>query len=218
MIEDATGYRNKDQVLFDLAKAFPFSPEALEANRQGRLSKDQFKKYISRCWRPAAIAAVCALAPLLFWTGLTASKQQVSFDEALGIFFSSLVHIGQMTAAHGKFGAFVTLASTLGLLGFAAYTASRIPLALYFDLLERKVISKEGRLVTREENILRGNGRYPIERYYFGMKSHYYAVNQASIQAIEDGSVYRIYLLPRSDVLVSLEPMLTGVEAARIAS
>ena len=218
MIEDAAGYRSKDQVLLDLGKAFPFSPEALEANRQGQLSMEQFKRLITRCWRPAAIAAVCALAPLLFWTGLTASKQQVSFDDALGIFLSSLVHIGQMTAAHGKFGAFITLGSTLGLLGFAAYTASRIPLALYFDLLDRKVISKEGRLVTREENILRGNGRDPIERYYFGMKSHYYLVNQASIQAIENGSIYRIYLLPRSDVLVSLEPMLTGLESARMAS
>jgi hypothetical protein len=218
MIEDAIGYRNKDQVLFDLAKAFPFSPESLEANRQGQLSMEQFKKLISRCWRPAAIAAVCALAPLLFWTGRTASKQQVSFGDALGIFLSSLVHIGQMTAAHGKFGAFVTLVSTLGLLVYAAYTASRIPMALYFDLLDRKVISKEGRLVTREENILRGNGRDPIERYYFGMKSHYYEVNLGSFRAIENGSVYLIYLLPRSDVLVSLEPKLTGLEAARLAS
>ena len=44
MIEDATTFRSKEKVLGDLSKALQFSPESLEANRKGELSKEQAKK------------------------------------------------------------------------------------------------------------------------------------------------------------------------------
>lgn len=206
MIEEATGYRSKEQVLGDLAKAFPFTPNALEANRQGKLAKEQFKQFIGRCARPAIMAAVCALAPILFWTGITAGKQQVSFDAALPIFLGNLLNVGELVASQGKWGAFATLGTTVAFLGLAAFLASRVSLLLYFDLLERRVVMKKGRVIAREEQTLRQNGRDPIEEYYFSFRTERYAVNLASYRALENGSIYLLYLLPRSNVLVSLEP------------
>lgn len=209
MIEDAVGYRSKEQVLIDLANAFPFSPEALEANRAGKLAKDQFKKYIGSCTRPATMAAVSALAPILFWTGIIATKEQVSFVAAFPMFLGHLIQISEFAATYGKWGAFCTIASTLLFFGLAAFLASRVSLPLYFDLLDRSVVSEEGRLVAREEQLMRENGRDPVEKYYFGLKGRYYPVNLASYRALESGSIYILYLLPRSGQLVSLEPKIT---------
>ncbi|HYL72986.1 MAG TPA: hypothetical protein VEU96_02220 [Bryobacteraceae bacterium] len=206
---EASGFRSKEQVLIDLAQAFPFSPEALEANRQGKLAKEQFKKYIGRCSRPATMAVVCFLAPLVFWTAITAGKLQVSFDEAFPVFLSNLVHVSQLAASQGKWGAFVTLTTTIVFLGLAFFMASRISIPLYFDLLDRKVTTQEARLIAHEDQVLRENGRDPIEKYYFGVKGRYYEVNLGSYRALESGSVYLLYLLPRSDLLVSLEPKIS---------
>jgi hypothetical protein len=209
MTNEATGYRSKDQVLFDLAKALAFSPESLQANRQGRLSADQFKKFMGRCTRPAAMAAAWAVAPFLIWTGMTAARQQVSFGAGFVIFLGNLMHLSDFVAAQGKFSALATVGSTLVCLGLAAYTASRLSMPLYLDAMARQVIAKEGRLLGREEQLLRANGRDPIERYYFSMKTDTYEVNLAAYRAIESGSVYLVYLLPRSGLLVSLEPKIT---------
>lgn len=207
---DTTGYRSKEQVLFDLSKAYPFSPEALEANRQGRLGADQFKLYISRCARPAVMAFVGFLAPILFWSGMTAARQHVSWPDAFPIFFNSLIHLSETMSTQGKISTLVTLVSTLASIGFAFYMVSRVSVPLYFDLLERRVTAKEGRVVGREEQLMRDNGRDPIERYFYNIKTQQYEVGLAAFRALESGSVYILYLLPRSDVLVSLEPKVTG--------
>ena len=210
MIEDVSTYRSKEQVLFDLSKAMHFSPDSLELNRHGKLSADQFKHYIRQCVRSAVTIAACFLAPFLMWTSMTAARQQVSFDEAFRIFLRQLVHVGGLIESQGKVGALTEVGSTLILLGLALFFASRFPLKLYADLLERSVVTKEGRVVAREEQTMRPNGRDPIERYYFGMKGDYYDVSLAAFRAIENGSVYKLYLLPRSQVLISMEPKLTA--------
>jgi len=207
---DTTGYRSKEQVLCDLAKSYPFSPEALEANRQGRLAADQFKRYASQCGRPAVIATVLFFAPFLFWTLMTAARQHVSWLDALPLFLGSLVHLNETMQAQGKIGTFLMVGSTVASVGIGFFMASRISMTLYFDLLERKVVAKESRVIAREEQIMRDNGRDPIERYFFAAKSKEYEVSLASFRALESGSVYLLYTLPRSDVLVSIEPKITG--------
>ncbi len=83
MVEDATIYRSKEQVLYDLSKALHFSPESLEANRKGQLSKDQVKQFSGQCIRPAALTFFLLVGPLAIWTWITAARQQLSFDAAL---------------------------------------------------------------------------------------------------------------------------------------
>ena len=206
MIEETTTYRSKEQVLADLSKALGFTPESLEANRQGRLTGEQHRQFSGRCARPAVMAVFCFLAPLLVWTALTAAEQHVSFFSAFGIFLDQLIHLGKLIEDQGKLAALARLGSTLACFGAGAYTISRISLDLYFDLLERKVVKQEGRIVAREQEINREDGRDPIERYFFGLKTQSFEVNLAAFRAIENGGSYVIYQLPRTQLLVSMEP------------
>jgi hypothetical protein len=216
VIDDALAFRTKEQVLFDLSNAMGFSPASLEANRLGRLSAEQFKKLIGRCLNPAAIALASAIAPFLLWVALTGMREHVSFTAALGIFVGQLLHLSEMAEAKGKISTLVTVGTVLGGLGFAAYNLMRFSPGMYFDLLAREVVAREGRVIAREEQTMRPNGRDPIEIYYFESKNNRYDVNHACYKAIENGATYLMYVLPRSGVLVSMEPKIfqTGAQSA----
>jgi hypothetical protein len=208
VIDDSSAFRTKEQVLFDLSKAMGFSPASLEANRLGRLSAEQFKQFIGRCVNPAVIAAISAIAPFLLWVSLTGMHEHISFPAAASIFFGQLLHLSEMAEAKGKISTLVTLATILGGLGFAAYQALRFSPGLYLDLVARAVVTREGRVIAREEQTLRPNGRDPIEKYFFDVKDKRYDANYASYKALENGSNYVMYVLPRSGVLVSMEPKM----------
>ena len=98
------------------------------------------------------------------------------------------------------------LGSFLICLGAAAYSVSRVSLPLCIDVLDRKVTTIEGRFVVREEQTLRANGRDPIEKYFFSLKQHYFPVTLAAYRASENGSIYLVYMLPHSEIMVSIEP------------
>ena len=214
MIESAaSSYRTKEQVLLDLGKALHFSPQTLEENRKGKLSLEQVKHFAGKLSRPATMTMACIVAPLFFWTGITASHQQVSFNAAFPLFFGQFAHLGQLLDEQGKLYTLAMLGSTIGLIVLGLWFASKFSVALYFDLLDRSVVKREGRVTGREEQTMRENGRDPIEKYYFDCKTQVYEVNSAAVRALESGSVYVMYLLPRSEVLVSLEPKIAAPAA-----
>jgi hypothetical protein len=208
MVEDATRFRTKEQVLTDLSKALQFSPESLEANRKGRLSMEQVKLLAPQVIGPMFLTFALAVGPLAAWTYVTAGRRQLSFTNALPALINELLHVHDLFENHGKVGGAMMLASVLVPLAIAAFMALRLPLMLYFDLLDRKVEAKEGRVVAREEQINRANGRDPIERYYFSLRYLNMPVNLAAYRALEAGSLYTVYLLPRSELLVSIEPKI----------
>lgn len=208
MIEDATIYRSKEQVLYDLSKALHFSPESLETNRRGKLSTEQVKLLAGRCIQPSALILLFVVAPFLIWTWITAGRQQLSFSNAFPALLTELTHVNDLFEAHGKIGGATMLGSIVISLGIAALMAMRFPLSLYFDLLARKVEAREGRVVAREEQINRANGRDPIEKYFFSLRYLNMPVNLAAYRALEAGSIYIVYLLPRSESLVSIEPKM----------
>jgi hypothetical protein len=206
--EDAAHYRSKAQVLYDLSKALQFSPESLEANRKGQLSKEQAKKFSSKCIQPVVLTVLFAVAPFIAWTRITSTRQQISFFAAFPALITELTHMNDLFEAHGKLGGAIMLGSILISLVIAALLAFRVSSALCFDLLDRKVIMKEGRVVAREEQINRANGRDPIENYFFSLRYLNMPVNLAAYRALEAGSIYLVYLLPRSEHLVSIEPKM----------
>lgn len=208
MTENTTTFRSKEQVLCDLARALQFSPESLESNRTGKLSKEQTKKLSQRCWKPAILTLLFTVAPFLIWARMEASSQQVSFFAGFPVLIGELSHLNDLFEAHGKMGGVIMLGSFLISLGIAALLASRIPVGLCFDLIDGRVITKDGRVTAREEQINRPNGRDPIENYYFSLKYMSMQVNLAAYRAIEDGSLYLLYLLPRSEQLLSIEPKM----------
>jgi len=208
LVEDASTYRTKEQVLYDLSKALHFSPESLEENRKGRLSKEQVKELSGRCIRPALLTFVLATAPFVVWTWITATREQLSFGNAFPALLTEIVHVNDLLQAQGKIGAITMLGSILLSVCLAAFMLFRIPWALYFDLLDRKVAAQEGRVVAREETINRPNGRDPIEKYFFCLRYLNMPVNLAASRALENGSIYIIYLTVRSEILVSIEPKM----------
>jgi len=206
---DSTGFRNQDQVLFDLSKALGFSPESLAANRQGRLSSEQFQQHFGRCISPLVMAIFFAALPILFWTGLTGMHEHLSFVAALSTLIGKLTHVGQMLDDEGKLSTVIKVASILAGLGFGAFTLTKFSPARYFDMLARDVVTREGRVIAREEQTMRPNGRDPIEQYFFDVKTERYDVNLAAYRALESGAMYLIYVLPRSGTLIALEPKVT---------
>ena len=208
MIEDATVYRTKEQVLYDLSKALRFSPESLEANRTGKLSKEQVKRLSGQVARPALLTFLFATGPFLVWTWITAAQQQLPLASAFAVLLGQLTHMQSLVDAHGSRGAMLVLASVVVSLGLAGFLAFRVPWGLYFDLLEGSVDKQEGRVTAREETLHRANGRDPIEKYFFSLRFLNMPVSLAAYRALENGSVYVVYLTPRSQVLLSIEPRL----------
>ena len=208
MIEDAATYRSKEQVLFDLSQALHFSPESLEANRKGKLAKEQVKQLSAQVYRPAILMLVLAAGPFLVWTWITATREQLSFANALPLLLTELTHSQKLFDAHGSKGAMLVLASFVVSLGIAAFFALRVPWGLYFDLLDRKVMAQEGRVTAREETLNRDNGRDPIEKYFFSLRYLNMPVNLAAYRALENGSIYIVYVTLRSEILVAIEPKM----------
>jgi hypothetical protein len=208
VVEDATTFRSKERVLSELAKALPFSPESLEANRKGRLSTEQVKRLAPQCIGPVALTFVFLVAPFAIWTWITAGRQQLSFANAFPALITELTHVNDLFEAHGKMGGAMMLASIIISVAVGAFMAFRVPVSLYLDLLDCKVDIQEGRVVAREEQINRANGRDPIEKYFFSLRFLNMPVNLAAYRALEAGSVYIVYLTRRSEILVAIEPKL----------
>jgi hypothetical protein len=203
-------FRSNEQVLYDLSKALHFSPESLEINRRGRVSSQQIKRLSVRCVRHALLASIFLFLPLFLWMALTSAREQEPFLSTAPILFNDLLHLSDSVEAHGRFGALFRLVTILGGLAMGLYMVSRFPFALYFDLLDGTVVLKEGRIVAREEQTLRANGRDPVEKYFLDIKTERFEVNLAAYRAVENGAMYLVYLLPRSQVLVSLEPRVAN--------
>ncbi len=206
MSENTSAFRSKEQVLEDLSKALHFCEDSLIRNREGRIAAEQIKWLAVRCIKPAVLASLLLFVPLFMWISMTAAQQQVSFISAAPIFFDELTHFGQCAEAHGKIGAILRLGTVVIGLGLGFFFAARFPFALYFDLLDGTVFCRDGRIIAREEQTMRQNGRDPVEKYFFDLKGDRFQVSLAAYRAIENGGFYTLYLLPRSQVLVSLEP------------
>jgi hypothetical protein len=205
-LTNTTTFRGKEQVLSELSKALNFSLHGLEDNRKGKLSGDQFSANIGRFLTPLIMTILFVAAPFVGWGIVTAGHQQASFSAGLQLFLGQLMHIGELADDQGKIAVITRVGSVVLCLGLAALFAARISFALYFDLLDGTVHVVEGRIIAREEQTIRPNGRDPIEKYFFDLKTDRFPVNLAAYRALETGSVYVLYLLPRSRQLVAIEP------------
>jgi len=213
MTGPASSFRSKEQVLADLGKALYFSEDSLDRNREGRIAPEQIKRLALRCVKPALLSSIFIFLPLFMWISTYSARENVSFFAAAPLLFDDLAHMSQSIEAHGKIGAFFRMATILIGLGFGIFFGTRFPIAMYFDLIDGTLFVREGRIVAREEQTIRDNGRDPIEKYYFDLKGDRFQVNLAAFRAIENGGFYSLYVLPRSQVLVSLEPKTMELRA-----
>jgi hypothetical protein len=207
-------WRTKEQVLRDLSKAMHFSAQSLEQNRKGKLAADQLLRMLTEFLRPLGMAAGCMVAPFVVWSLVIAFSSSSSVSDALGTVFATMLHPQQLFEDHWWVISVAIIAATLGCIGFGVYKAMGVSFSMYFDLVERAVIVKEGRIEGREEQIFRESGRDPLENYYFDMKTQRYEVSREAFLAIDSGAAYLVYILPRSRTLVSLEPKTSADDVA----
>ena len=87
---------------------------------------------------------------------ITAGRQQLSFENAFPALITELIHVNDLFEAHGKVGGVMMLGFHYRPAGDGrVHGFAHCRCMLYFDLLDRKVEAREGRVVAREEQINR---------------------------------------------------------------
>jgi hypothetical protein len=166
-----------------LARANHFSLDALAANRQGQLSAAQRKTQIHN------------LAFVALSLGL------------MSAFFGVLIFFVWRTYLAGDNPLGGTIALTLLLLFFpttAFLIAARhgFSFSAIVDLREGRVAVTEG--VVRKTMVYLSNSKESL--YYYRINRLRFPVSEAGYDALIANRPYRVYYLPRSKILLSLEP------------
>lgn len=201
-------WRSKEQILRDLAKAFHFSATALAANRRGKLAWSQIRSTFLVLVRPLVFATGFAIAPLFLWTVLAMLDGRGNSAESFAYVMSCMASPADVWADWGGLRTTLALIITLTGLVVGAIFASRFSMALYFDLIDHVVLIREGRVESSEHELLRKNGKDPVENYYFHFKSEKFPVSRKAFLALDCGAAYYLYVLPRSRRLVAVEPKI----------
>jgi len=206
-------WRSKQQILRDLAKAFRFSAHSLEANRRGKLASEQVRTTFLELIRPLVFGVGCVLAPLSMWTIMVMLDRHSNPSESFAYVISCMSSPANLWETLGYFRTTVAGIATLGGVIGGFWFARRFSMALYFDLLEHTVVIREGRVESSEHEVLRKNGKDPLEEYYFHHKNEKFPVSRKAYLALDCGAAYYIYFLPRSRRLVAVEPKIRPDDA-----
>ncbi len=135
-----------------------------------------------------------AVAPFVIWTCITAKRQQLPFENAFPALLTSLTHVNDLFEAQGKIGGGMMIGSIVISLVIAVLMAMRVPLLLYFDLLDRKVEAREGRVVAREEQIEPGKWARSHREIFFLLTLLEYAGQSGGLPGV--GSRIRLHRVP----------------------
>jgi hypothetical protein len=157
-----------------------FSTEDLELNRQGRMSRRQ-RKMARRNMRSQLYGAVVGGG---FAGGL--------------IVYGPILHPEKKMLPFFVGAGFGVLALVMSLKGIISDIA---------DTFSGAVLSAEGKVAryTRSGS----SGRSSQTYYYYGLGDMNFSVSSAAYEALIEGLTYRVYYLPRSKMLLALEPLPT---------
>lgn len=197
--------RTPEELLNDLAKAFEFPPVAIRDYRRGRLPVAQVRPLLIQLVQPLWKSAAFTLVPLFGSAYIASASRHCSVAEGLLIVFGVFLHPRDFAELSGWFRTILYFAIALTLLGFGIVQALKIPTHLLFDVLGGSVQWVEGRVNSREEEKHLGE-RNEETFYYFEMKDRTFPVSRAAFKALDSGGCYKLYFLPRSRVLVAVEP------------
>ena len=199
----------------DLAAANQFSDEELAINREGRIAGTQVSRLLRQALHPFASASGVLLGSLMFVvvtyqclrfshslvpTSLLASvpRSLLAFMavrvSSLAFLMAALITVGALMTLPGGF--FKSLGTLLGLV---------------FDLAAGRAHCIEGRTSTSwaSEGEQSVKGLLHRDRYWYIVHDEYLPVTIEGYQALRpySGSECRLYMTPRSKLLLSLEPV-----------
>ena len=202
--------RSAEQVSFDLGKATQCSQSDLAAARKGILPISCCQPLLGNVLRPLSKSAALILAPFVV-AGFAGSSH--SIVGGFSAVFSTLGNLSGFAEDHGWFRTIMYVKAILVSVGWGIYYATKIPMDMVLDMLGKRVRVAEGRVTTREEDKKVRGKRDEVTFYYFHLKEKSFTVSRKAFQAIDDGGSYRVYYLPRSQMLVAIEPTVLAKEA-----
>ena len=197
-----------------LQYAFATTDDALDANREGRLSSKQLPRLVAKLLRPTVIPCLILITCFASWAVYAGSLDRSTAPQFLSAVGAGITHPALLWAPQAVSDSNQSIPLlTVTVLAFyllVAFVLFRLPWGLTVDLLLRRVDSVTGR-VTGEHTERGGNG---VVRHYYVMKDDMrFEVNQAACSAIDDGGTYTIHYLRYSRIPLSVEPVSRPIEA-----
>ena len=232
--------RSPAQELRDLQRANNFTDADLAANRSGRIAGGQVSLLIEQIVRPPARSFFTVagwLLLVLVTAGVISAglHWDVQLRKPAGpVFFERFfLFRGLYVVTFVRMFAAFMVISCAGGLAVALITAAARSMDLIRDAFAGKAAMIEGRVYAAEEEC-RGSAwdalreqwtRVRQERrkiYRYAIRDVALEVSDAGFRAISSGGHYKVYYAPRSELLLSIEPVSRGgrapAESTEIAS
>lgn len=197
--------RRPDPVELTLAfgRVFQFTPQDLLSNRKGRLGSDQFKViFVDRL-----NGLFAALACLILLLGFRISWAVIGEKLPLVDFIGNLV-LSPALLFTSKDG--MPILITLALMAFALgalLSLRKVPWPVFNDAMGRKVKKVEGIIWAEEEEYRdQAEGGFLTTRPIYRIDKTKFYVTRKQHETMRSGLPYVMYLLPKSSVIVAVEP------------
>ncbi len=195
-----------------LEHALGFNRLDLELNREGRLSRSQVHQLIARILRPVAVAALTLLCWAVFWVVYLLGVLHRPWYEVQGEIATRIIHPHTIFLAQWANLAYdrsplLYTGAALSFFFLCLLGLTRVPWKLLFDVIAGHVECAQGRVAKGEEETK--THRDAGVRYYYRLPDEQpFEVSQLAYRALESGNSYGLFYLPRSRMLVAVEPHL----------
>jgi hypothetical protein len=199
----------------DLAAGNEFTDAELAINREGRIAETQVSRLLRRALHPFVSASGLLLGSLLF---LVVTYEFLHFSRSLvpGSLLTSvpktlLAFVAMRVSGLAFFVALLILGGALLALPGGFFKSVGTVFSLALDLAAGRALCIEGRTSTSWASE-GGRGLKALRRgelYWYIVQDQYLLVTLEGYQAMRaySGSVSKVYVAPRSKLLLSLEPI-----------
>lgn len=196
-----------------LEYAFGFTYESVGENRLGKLASNQKLRLFERVFKTAGAGALAVFIWLALWLVYSSIVLKVPVDDAIGEVFTRVLN-PQLIWHTQFFGVYDKTPRTysavaISLILLVAFGIFLLPFRLIRDILEGAVCQNLGRIEIEEgENLKRGQPDGKVRYYYRLRDLGKFEVSKAAYDAIDAGGIYAVYYVPRSRLIVAVEPRM----------
>jgi hypothetical protein len=198
-----------------LAAGNRFTEAELVINREGRIAQTQIPRLLTQALRPFMRAAgvLCgSLLILLIAYSYFVLSQIIAPKSFLASVPRSLVAIAGMRLSRNAVlvAVIISLGAAASLVG-AFFKSTETAFSLLLDLACGQAVCVEGRTSTSVDSV-KGQGvevGERVDRHYYVVQEQYMPVTLEAYEALRtySGSTCRVYMAPRSKLLLSIEPV-----------
>jgi len=200
-----------------LQRTFGFSDFDLRDNHRGRLSANQKIRLLDRLGPILGAGVLSVFVWLILWLIYASVIRKLPVSDALWEVGVRIIQPQVIwTGRHEMYGQFnkaplIYSGAAISVILLVLGGICALPWKLIRDLIDGVVYMTCGRVHTAQgENTKRGQ-LDGIVRYYYRLRDNeMFEVSRQAYDVIDDGGLYAIYYLPRSRVVVSVEPRMEG--------